>query len=146
MHKLLHSYEWLWDTCNIIVIEQQYFNISGGRQTKGSGANIDAIKLGECCLNWFLDKYYPFKEILYFSSMFKTHILGAPEKLTKPQRKKWSIEKGTEIFKLRNDEEGLEILNSKKDYKGKKQKQDDVFDCVIMTQAYKFRKMISNDV
>jgi len=142
MHTLLEKYSDLWNTCNVIIIEQQYFNISNGKRGKASCANVDAIKLGECCINWFLFNYAEFKEILYFSSVFKTHSLGAPDKLTKPQRKKWSIEKGKDIFELRGDKTGLDILSNYKNAKGKKQKLDDVFDCVIMTQAYKFTRLV----
>jgi hypothetical protein len=146
MQILLKKYEWLWNTCDVIVIEQQYFNITSmGNRGKGSGANVDAIKLAECCVCWFLDNYYPFKEICYFGSMYKTQLLGAPPKLTKPQRKKWSIEKGVEIFKNRGDEEAIDYLAGLKNSKGKKQKQDDVFDCLIMCQAYKFKKYIASE-
>ena len=145
MHKLLESYEWLWDTCDIILVEQQYFNISNGRKTKSSGANVDAIKLAECCVNWFLIKYGPFKDIIYFGAMYKTQTLGAPDKMTKSQRKKWSVEKGQKIFTSRKDQEAIDFLNSCKTSSGRKQKQDDVYDCVVMTQAYKFRKLVSNN-
>ena len=142
MQELLRSYEWLWDTCDIIKIEQQYFNISNGRKSKATCANVDAIKLGECCLGWFLDMYWPFKNISYFGAMFKTQTLGAPDKLTKPQRKKWAIEKGKEIFQLRGDQEAIDLLENFKTSTGRKQKQDDIYDCVIMTQAYKMRYMV----
>lgn len=142
MQKLLKEYESLWDSCDIFVIEQQYFNISNGKKSKATGANVDAIKLAEICAGWLIEKYHPFKTIIEFGAMYKTQTMGAPDNLTKPQRKKWSIEFGTKIFESRNDQEGIDILNSKKNSKGKKQKQDDVYDCVIMTQAYKFRKMI----
>ena len=146
MQTLLKSYEWLWNTCDIIVVEQQYFNITPrGFRGKGSGANVDAIKLAECCVCWFLDMYYPFKEILYFGSQYKTQLLGAPPKLTKPQRKKWSIEKGEEIFRDRQDEEAIEYINNMKNSLGKKQKQDDVYDCLIMCQAFKFKRFIMNN-
>jgi hypothetical protein len=148
MHNLLTEYEWLWDTCHVIVIEQQYFNISNGKRfggaaaAKAGGANVDAIKLGECCLSWFLMKYNVFKEIIVFGSMYKTQSLGAPDGLTKPQRKKWSIEKGREILSLRNDKITLDSIENFKTAKGKKQKQDDIYDCIIMTQAYKYKTFI----
>lgn len=146
MQILLKSFSWLWEQCDVIVVEQQYFNItSRGNRGQGSGANVDAIKLAECCVCWFLDNYHPFKEICYFGSMYKTQTLGAPDKLTKPQRKKWSIEKGTEIFTNRGDLEILEIMSGFKNSKGKKQKLDDIFDCLIMCQAYVFRKFIADD-
>lgn len=150
MHTLLESKADVWDECDIIVLEQQYFAMpsgNGGRKThsnKGFGINLDAIKLAECCLNWFLIKYATFKEIVFFGSMYKTETLGAPSKQTKPQRKKWSIEKAIEILNLRGDNEGLEELKNMKNSLGKKQKMDDIADCITMCQAYKFRKLISN--
>ena len=145
MHTLLKKHEHLWDSCQIIVIEQQYFNVqSGGRKSNSAqkGANVDALKLAECCLNWFLDKYYPFKEICYFGAIFKTQMLGAPDSMTKPQRKKWSILKATEIFTTRNDIEAIDQMKSSRTFDGKKQKSDDVCDCLIMTQAYKYRNFV----
>lgn len=146
MHNLLSSYEYIWDDCDIIVIEQQFCNITeGGKKThsaKGFGINLDAIKLAECCLNWFLIKYGMFKEVVFFGSVYKTQTLGAPPKLTKPQRKKWSIDKAMNIFNLRNDLNSIEELTNKKTHLNKKQKGDDMADCVIMLQAYKFRKLI----
>jgi hypothetical protein len=143
MLDLLEKYRELWDTCDIILIEQQYFNINtNGKRGKASSANVDAIKLGEICLSYFLERYYPFKEIEFFNSTFKTQTLGAPDKLTKPQRKKWSIEKCNEILTLRDDKDGIELLKDKK--KTQKQKLDDISDCLIMTQAYKFKKFIIN--
>ena len=99
----------MWSTCDIIVIEQQYFNTFSGRRKKsGNGANIDAIKLAELTFGWFLDRF-PNKEITYFGSQFKTQILGAPTDQNKLQRKKWSVEKGFEIYTLRDDEEMVKI-------------------------------------
>ncbi len=144
MQELLKSYEWLWDTCDIIRIEQQYFNISNGKRGKATGANVDAIKLGECCLGWFLDMYWPFKDISYFGAMFKTHIVGALDGLTKTQRKKWTVAKGKEIFELRGDNEAIDLIENYKNAKGRKQKQDDIYDCITMLQALKVRIMIIN--
>lgn len=146
MHQLLSKYEHVWDECQIIVLEQQYYamdKVGKNINTKMKfGINMDAIKLGEACLNWFLIKYARFKEITFFGSVYKTETLGAPPKLTKPQRKKWSIEKATQILKSRGDNEAIDQMNQKKNAKGKKQKLDDICDCITMMQAYKFRKLI----
>jgi hypothetical protein len=149
MHQLLSKHEHIWDECDIIVLEQQYYSAGksfkkkGNFQTgSGGGVNMDAIKLAECCLNWFLMKYGRFKEITFFGSVYKTETLGAPEKLTKPQRKKWSITKTLEILEKRGDVKAIELMNGKKNSKGKKQKMDDISDCLTMLQAYKFRKLI----
>ena len=144
LYSLLEKYIDLWSKCDIIIIEQQYFNIARNCKKKGGGteANVDAIKLAECCITWFLVKFAEFKQIEFFSSVYKTHSLGAPDKLTKPQRKKWSNTKGEEILKLREDYKSIEIMNTYKNCKGKKQKLDDVKDCIIMLQSYKFLKFI----
>lgn len=146
MHNLLESYRELWDACDIIIIEQQFFNTWSGKKrvkkTPGSGANVDAIKLAECCLNWFLLNYDESISIDYFSATFKTQVLGAPDKQTKTERKKWAIQKGRSILESRGDWESIEYINAGTNYLGKKQKQDDIYDCVIMTQAYKMRNLV----
>lgn len=124
-----------WSLCDIIIIEQQFFSSFGGARTEG---NIKAIKVGEIVLTWFLITY-PEKQIEYFGSQYKTQILGAPDKLTKPQRKKWSIEKTKEILTNRNDEKYLNLLTSTKK---SGQKLDDVSDALCQCQAYKLRKLV----
>jgi hypothetical protein len=110
--KHLHDHAYLWDTCDIFVIEQQYFHAGGGKQSgarkKQSGANVDAIKIGEAVFMWFLDRY-PFKTITYFGSQYKTQILGAPCKITKQQRKTWSTKKAQEIYVNRKDEDMIKV-------------------------------------
>lgn len=142
--KFLKSKEALWDTCHIILIEQQFFNTLGfkNRKAAGTGANVKAIKLGECCLMWFLDKYWPFKEIIVFPAAFKTQTLGAPDGLTKSKRKTWAVKKGTEIMERRGDLEAIEYAKSYRMENGRRQKRDDMYDCVVMTQAFKFVKLI----
>lgn len=110
----LRKHEMLWDSCDIFVIEQQYFNsFSGGKKKKGKGANMDALKIAEAALIWFMDNY-PFKEIISFGSQFKTQILGAPWGLKDGERKKWAINKAEEILKLKGDSEMISIYDLKK--------------------------------
>lgn len=100
----LYSHKYLWDECNIFVVEQQYFKTwSGRRKSPGTEANVDAIKIAECLMTWLLCEY-PFKEILYFGSQNKTQMLGAPWNLDKPQRKKWAIEECRRMYEWRKDE------------------------------------------
>lgn len=107
--KHLVSFKWLWDTCDAFVIEQQYFHAySPGKKTRGTEANVDAIKIGEAVLFWFLHEY-PFKSVQYIGSQLKTQILGAPYKMNKAQRKKWAEEKAREIYEMRNDADALEL-------------------------------------
>jgi len=100
----------LWETCNIIVIEQQYFKTTGrsGKRGKGTEANVDAIKIGELVLTWFLTTFM-FKEIRYFGSQFKTQILGAPLGLNDSQRKRWAKNKAEEIYVMRDDRDALSL-------------------------------------
>jgi len=102
----LRSFDYLWKTCDVFVIEQQFFNAGGFGKARrsGTGANVDAIKLAESTYMWFLDKY-PNVKITYFGSQFKTQIFGAPWQMSKPERKKWATDKSKEIYTLRDDKE-----------------------------------------
>lgn len=127
--KHLKYFIYLWDTCDIFVIEQQFFNSlkfkSKGASGKKIGANIDALKIGEAVYMWFFDKYYPFKTITYFGSQFKTQILGAPSKLTKPQRKQWSVVNAKKIFNDREDRDMINIFELSESVKRKQMKTED---------------------
>ena len=131
-----------WNMCAIFLIEQQYFSTYNpkGKKSAGTSANVDAIKIAENLAAWLLLNY-PDKEVIFFGAQYKTQILGAPDGLTKPQRKKWSIENAKRIFELRKDEEALEMMK-----KGKKggQKQDDVSDALNQCQAWKYRCLIAD--
>jgi hypothetical protein len=106
--KHLYDYIYLWDNTDIFIIEQQFFNTPsfgkkrGPTRGKSSSGNVDAIKMAEALYMWLLDRY-PNKVICYFSSQFKTQILGAPFKLNKNQRKQWATEKAKEIYQSRTD-------------------------------------------
>lgn len=169
----LEKYENIWSQCDIIVIEQQYFRtFATGKRNKGTEANVDALKIGELVLGWFLGNY-PFKEICYFGSQFKTQMLGAPS-LQKKQRKEWAVKKAHKIFELQKDNEMLELyslintvkgrrmneknmnkfiqpfLECSKDIQllarkiiGERQKMDDVADACLQSMAYKYRKFVA---
>jgi hypothetical protein len=103
----LERYRYLWDTCDIFIIEQQFFNLNFSAKKKGksqspAGANVDAIKIAEATYMWFFEKY-PFKTVLYFGSQYKTQIYGAPTGLDKIGRKKWATAKSLEFNELRGD-------------------------------------------
>lgn len=110
----LARFESLWDTCDIFVIEQQFFNATafGGKKKRNTaaGANVDAIKVAEATFMWFLERY-PFKTICYFGSQFKTQIFGAPWKMSKPERKKWATDKAEEIYRQREDQEMINLFD-----------------------------------
>jgi len=132
----------LWTKSDVIVLEQQYFCsfTQKGNKGKGTEANVKAIKAAEGIYMWFLINY-PDKEIEYFGSIYKTQMLGAPDSLTKSQRKKWSDEKAKEIAKIRGDEVMEQYYES---FKKKKKKTDDGSDACTMGQAYKFRRFVAD--
>jgi hypothetical protein len=126
----------LWKSCDVFLIEQQM------------NRNIMALKIGQHCFSYFLFKFGRTKRVIEFASYHKTQVLNAPrisvvkrlksgvEKtsfryMTKPERKKWSVNRAIEILTSRND---LHFLDKFK----KMKKRDDVSDCILMIQAYKF--------
>jgi hypothetical protein len=119
--RVLDEHKDVWNKCSYIIIEQQ--------MSFGKNINVTALKIAQHAYSYFIFYYATFKDVFYFPAYNKTQLLGAPKKLTKPQRKKWAIEKATEIWTMRNDKEGLENL---KIYK----KKDDVCDCLIMAMAF----------
>lgn len=120
----LRSYDEIWKTCDVFVIEQQFFNLPTfvkGKAKRGaaSGANVDAIKIAESVFMWLLDKY-PNKEIMYFGSQFKTLIFGAPAQLDKKGRKAWTVQRTKELYTDRNDKDMINIFKLIVDVKGKR--------------------------
>ena len=113
--KHLYSYKRIWDTCDIFVVEQQYVNLFGRQR----GINIDALKLGEATVMWFLE-HYPHKIVKTFGSQYKTTVLQAPKKMSKPQRKKWATLKALEIFRDREDKEAICMWDLVEKVKGKR--------------------------
>lgn len=104
--KHLEKYRDLWKECDEFIIEQQFFAM--GRK-KSAGVNMDAIKLAEGVYMWLLTNF-PNKEIVYFGSQYKTQIFGAPLKMSKPERKRWSIQKSKEIFTERCDQDMVNVF------------------------------------
>jgi hypothetical protein len=127
---LLDQYKSFWDRCEVFVIEQQV--AFKGKQ------NTMAIKLGQHCFSYFCIKYGKTKQVIEFPSYHKTQVLGAPKikgetrykVMTKTQRKRWSVDKATDILINRNDFKFASILTSEK-------KKDDIADCITMFQSWK---------
>lgn len=134
---LLDEFEEYWDMVEYFVIEQQ---MSFGRKT-----NTMALKLGQHCESYFINKYGRCdKKVIEFPSYHKTQVLGAEKTLTKTktgrvsyktlgdrERKKWSTEQCFYILTLRDDFETICEL-------GLSKKKDDVSDCVLQLQAFKY--------
>ena len=127
MNTELDKYKEYWDKCSIFIIEKQ-MAFKGKRNTM-------ALKLGQHCFSYFIFNYGVTKKIVEFSAYYKTQILGAQKKLTKPRRKKWAIEKALSILAEREDYENLTHLNTVK-------KKDDISDCILMNIAYTFMHLL----
>jgi hypothetical protein len=121
MYSELEKYVEYWEKCSVILIEKQ-MSFRGKQNTM-------ALKLGQHCYSYFVFKYKNTKKIIEFPAYHKTQVLGAPRKLTKPQRKKWAIEKAYSILAEREDYDNLVLLHSVK-------KRDDIADCILMNIAY----------
>lgn len=158
LFSVLESLNELWKSCSVVIIEKQFINTRGWGGKKGTGtANMVMIRLAESCFAWFIDHHYPSLSPKYYPSQNKTVICGCPKtfmiksrktgemverKATKPDRKKWSVSEGKRILTLRKDEELLTRLEEKK--KRGKQKLDDICDCILQAQAYKWEMLEIN--
>ena len=115
----------LWDTCDVFIIEQQY----NGR----GGTNMAAIRLSENAIAYFID-HCPTKTVEFVPSKLKTIFMKRG--LPKRERKWRAVEIAHGIFTLRQCAHGLEALSQ--DGQSKQNKRDDVADCVLQCQAWKF--------
>jgi hypothetical protein len=144
MTDLLDKYKKYWDKCQVFIIEEQ--------MQFGTRRNTMALKLGQHCYSYFSFNYGRFKQIVEFHSYHKTQILGAQKikninkkgkvsykAIDKAARKKWSIEKATQILKDRNDYITIESLTSK-------QKKDDLADVLCQLQAFKYLAYIDKSI
>lgn len=122
--------EWI-DKCSIIIIEQQ-MSFKNVRNTM-------AIKLAQNCASYFLHRYGLTKEIVEYPAYHKTQVLGAPKiggkALSKPQRKKWAVEKAFDILMERGETDFLEELSKSK-------KKDDLADVLIQLQSFKYLRFV----
>lgn len=134
----LDQYKDIFDRCDIIIIEQQ--------MSFKKAQNTMAIKLGQHCFSYFTMRY-PLsrignvtfdsrKEIIEFPAYYKTQIIGAPKGLTKPERKKWAVEKTRDIFKLRGCENYFEGIKKK----------DDLADTFLQLQSFKFLRFVEKNI
>lgn len=121
------------DKCDFIIIEQQM------------KINLKATKLGQHCYSFFQITYsqkeQKEKKIVIFPSYHKTQVLGAQKGLnkkgkmtamSKAKRKKWSVEKASEILNLRGEFARDALLQIQK-------KKDDLADTITQLQAFKYR-------
>jgi|APCry1669188879_1035177.scaffolds.fasta_scaffold07008_6 hypothetical protein len=131
MYKVLDEYAAEFERCSVLIIEQQ---MSFGLKK----INTMALKLGQHCRSYFIYKYRNTKETIEFPAYHKTQVFGA-RKMTKPERKKWSVDKCANILLQRGDLETLNILSEAK-------KRDDLADVFTQLQAFKFLRFVSKDI
>ena len=99
----LECYKPIFQKVDVFVIEQQYFRTMGKRGlSKPTGANVDAIKIGELLMTWLLTTF-PTRMIDYFPSKLKTKIYTS-ERLNDKERKSFAVSKASSLYKLRGDE------------------------------------------
>lgn len=128
LKKVLDDHSSYFNRCDSFIIEQQ---MSFGKKK----SNPMALKISHFLYSYLIIKYDLTKEIVDFPSYHKTKVLGCPkeESKTKYRRKKWSSEICIWLLNERGDEKNLlKILST-----GKK---DDMADCILQLQAYKFLK------
>lgn len=122
--QVLNAYTRLWDKVDVFLIEQQ---MAYGHNK----SNIQALRLAQHTMSYFLTIYGPFRQVQEFSSTHKTRILGCPrtERRTHKARKIFSVQLTSRILAQRNDplHPTLQTLS----------KRDDISDCVLMIQAHK---------
>ena len=142
MINALDKYKEYFDKCSIIIIEQQ--------MSFKAAQNTMALKLGQHCFSYFLFRYGETKEIVEFPAYYKTQILGAPKvsistttkkfkAMTKPERKKWSVEKAVDILMERGDMQTLDEIVTKR-------KKDDLADVLIQLQSFKFLRYVDQSI
>jgi len=142
MIDILDIYKKYWDNVSYFVVEQQ---MSFGKKN-----NTKALKLAQNCESYFMFNYGRFNKVIEFPAYHKTQILGCEKNSKKTKtgkinyknidqrsRKKWSIEEGISVFIERDDFETITEISTYK-------KVDDIYDCVIQLQAFKYLYFIDN--
>lgn len=146
MVDLLDKYSEYWDKCSFFVIEQQ---MSFGKNKR----NTMALKLGQHCYSYFVIRYGRFKNVIEFPAYHKTQVLGAEKikgkkykngnyrwkTIDKPARKKWSINKATEILSYRGEEHTIKNIKTKP-------KKDDLADTLTQLQAFKYLCFVNKSI
>jgi hypothetical protein len=131
MTKVLDQYKEYWNQCTSFVIEQQ--------MSFGNKRNTMALKLGQHCLSYFIFQYANFKQSVEFPAYHKTKVLGSPKKMSKYERKMWSVNRALDILIDREDEQTLKNIRTRK-------KKDDVADTITMLQAFKYLTFVDRSI
>ena len=128
MNEFLDKYITFFDECDIVIIEQQM-----AFRTK----NMNAVKLAQHCMSYFINKYATFKPVIEFPAYNKTQVLGANKLEVKGGRKKywrkkWSVKEAKYILTMREDEDHYEKIAITH-----RKKADDLADVITQLQAFK---------
>jgi hypothetical protein len=138
MFDLLDKYSEYWDKCSYFIVEKQ---MDFGKMKR----NPKALKLGHYCQSYFVFRYGRFKEVIEFPAYHKTQVLGCQKikgkkykngkhkwtSISKPERKKWSIIKATEILDIRGEKNIIDSIKTKA-------KKDDISDCICQLESFKY--------
>lgn len=128
--NFLNKYSKLWDKVDVFLIEQQ---MSYGT----NNTNVNALRLSQHCISYFMTIYGSFKIIEEFSSTHKTRYLGCQKELRKNYRARKNF----------SQQMALKILTSRNDpfltFYSTLDKQDDIADCLLMIQVYKIKFLSS---
>lgn len=126
INDLLDSHKHILNKCSYILIEQQ--------MAFGNNLNLKTVRIAQHIFSYFSIYYRDFKHILNYPAFHKTRVFSA-DKMNKPQRKKWAINKATSIWTSRRDGDTLAKLEGSP-------KKDDICDCLLMALSYalKFNK------
>lgn len=112
-----------------VIIEKQNIISFGKRKV----FNVNNISVQYFIFSFFMTCFRRLSvksQIVIIEPKCKTTFHNAPKMNTRPQRKKWAIEKVTEILKKRGDTEGLQMINKKKGSKA------DMCDAYIQVEAF----------
>lgn len=117
----LQRFRWLWEKCDVFIIEQQFFRPTGRgkRNLNGSQANVDALRISELLMCWLLNEF-PEREHIFFGSTHKTQLLGAPPKLGRKEVKNFCVEQAMMLYRIRNDVSINELFSLQDEVKGKR--------------------------
>lgn len=147
LYYLLEKYKPLWESCHHVIIEEQFICVGGAN--KGT-VNMKLVKIAEAVYTWLLSRYpninisyfpprtkYVFNKCPIFTEKINRKTKAVTQvKMKKSDRKLWGIQKGKEILKYKGEEELIERLDSTKG--DSKQKLDDICDCILQLQAFKW--------
>jgi hypothetical protein len=146
MFDLLDKYSEYWDKCCSFIVEKQ---MDFGKMKR----NPKALKLGHYCQSYFVFRYGRFKQVIEFPAYHKTQVLGCQKikgkkykngkhkwiAINKPDRKKWSIIKATEILDIRGEKNIIDSIKIKA-------KKDDISDCICQLEAFLYLCYISKEI